>query len=355
VIRVERRSYSPVALVIAASVIAALATLFITVLLVAFLGGSASSFARLMLTAAFRSPTAIVDIVALAAPLMLIGLASTLTFRVGLINLGAEGQVIAAALAALAVSAGVLPVPTLAMIPFAIMAGLITGALSVAAVAVLKLRLRVDEAVITTILNIVLVFALQLMAGAMVSSLPPIGSTQVLPIANAAEFPDWGYTLHRYLEPLVAVIACLLAFGLMRFTIWGLDIRATGGNTVAARFAGIHVNLVKLNIALLAGALLGLAGVGQVIAADGGSTASLTLGLGYAGITVAFLAALEPLGVIPAALFVSAVLAGIKSANLDMGVPLALASVTMALLLITALVAQGAVRYRLSLRSRSAA
>jgi ABC-type uncharacterized transport system permease subunit len=352
-IRVERRSYLPVALVIISSVIAALVALIVTVFLVASMGVSVSSFSRLMLSAAFGSPAAILDMVTLAAPLMLIGLASTLSFRVGLINLGTEGQVIATALATLAVSAGVLPVPTLAMIPLAIMAGLVTGALSVAAVAALKLKLRVDEAIVTTILNIVLVFALQLLTGAMAWSIPAIGSAQVMPIANTVEFPNWGHAIHRYLEPLVAVVACLLAFGLIRFTIWGLDIRATGGNTVAARFAGIHVNLVKLNVALLSGALVGLAGVGQVIAADGGSTASLTLGLGYAGITVAFLAALEPLGVIPAALFVSAVLAGIKTANQEMGLPLALGSITIALLLITALLAQGAIHYRL--RSRSAA
>jgi ABC-type uncharacterized transport system permease subunit len=198
-----------------------------------------------------------------------------------------------------------------------------------------------------------MVFALQLLSGAMMWGVPPIGSVQILPMANAADFSDWGQMLHRKLEPLVAVIACVLAFVIIRFTIWGLDIRATGGNAVAARFAGIHVNLVRLNVALLSGALMGLAGAGQVIGAGGGATPSLTLGLGYAGISVAFLAALEPLGVIPAALFVAAVLAGIRGANQEMGLPLALGSVTTALLLITALVAHGSIRYRLRPRSRS--
>jgi hypothetical protein len=85
---------------------------------------------------------------------------------------------------------------------------------------------------------------------------------------NAADFPDWGQLLHRYLEPLVAVMACLLSFAVIRFTIWGLDIRATGGNAVAARFAGIHVTLVRLNVALFSGALVGLAGEDPQFIAD---------------------------------------------------------------------------------------
>jgi ABC-type uncharacterized transport system permease subunit len=353
VIRVERRANVPTALVIVASVIAALVTLIITVFLSALAGVSAFSFIGLMFSAAFGSPAAMVDLLALAAPLMLTGLASALTFRVGLINLGAEGQIIAAALAALVISARAIPVPTFAIVPLAILAGIMTGALTVAVVSVLKLKFRADEAVMTILLNIIMVFALQLLTGAMTGSLPAIGSAQVLSMINAADFPDWGQLLHRYLEPLVAVVACLLSFAVIRFTIWGLDIRATGGNAVAARFAGIRVNLVRLNVALFSGALVGLAGTGQVIAAGGGTAPSVTLGLGYAGISVAFLAALEPIGVIPAAFFVSVVLAGIKVANQEMGLPLTLGSVATALLLLAALVAHSSVRYRLRPRSRS--
>jgi simple sugar transport system permease protein len=350
-----------------ASVTAALVTLVVTALFPAFAGLSVLSFVHLVLTAAFRSPAAVGDVVALATPLMLTGLASTLTFRVGLINLGAEGQLIAAALAALVVGAGALPIPSYAIVPLAIIAGSMTGAVIVALVAALKIRLRADEAIITMLLNIVMLAALQLMTGAAMWSLPPIGTTQVLPLANTADVPDWAEALQVYVEPLVAVGACLLSFGLIRYTIWGLDIRATGGNAVAARFAGIQVNLVKIKVALLSGALVGLAGAGQVFAAGqvfgadkllgvgSGATSSVVLGLGYAGIAVAFLAALEPLGVIPAALFVAVVIAGIKTANQDIGLPLALGSVTIALLLIATLIAHACVRYRLRPRGESLA
>ena len=256
---------------------------------------------------------------------------------------------IAGALAALTISSGALPVPGLAIVPLTIAAALVVGALSVIVINVLKARLNIDEAIVTIFLNVIMLFPLQLLAGTTKTGLPTIGALQVLPMINISDFPDWAQTL-RYLEPLVAVIVCLLAFVLLRFTIWGLDIRATGSNVVAARFAGINVTLVRLRVAGLSGMLIGLAAAGPVVSAGSGSAPNLTLGLGYAAIAVAFLSALEPIGVIPTAIFVAVLLAGIKAANQTLGVSLDLASVTIALLLVTALLAQTAVRYQMSMR-----
>jgi general nucleoside transport system permease protein len=346
VIRVERRAYVPTSLVIAGSISAAATTLIITACVLGLMHVSPISLVRVVVLANFGSPAAIADAAALAGALMLTGLAAVLTFRVGLINLGLDGQIIAGALAALTISSGALPVPGLALVPFTIAAGLIVGALSVVLINLLKVRLNIDEAVVTILLNVVMLFALQLMTGTTMTALPPIGALQALPMVNITDFPDWAQTL-RYSGPLAAVIVCLLAFVLLRLTIWGFDIRATGGNVVAAGFAGINVSLVRLRVAVLSGMLVGFAGAAAVVSAGGDSVPSLTLGLGYAGIAVAFLAALEPIGVIPAAIFVAVLLTGIKAANQVMGVSLDLASVTIALLLITALLAHTAVRYQI--------
>jgi general nucleoside transport system permease protein len=346
VIRVERRAYVPTSLVIAGSISAAATTLIITACVLGLMHLSPISLVRVVVLANFGSSAAIADAAALAGALMLTGLAAVLTFRVGLINLGLDGQIIAGALAALTISSGALPVPGLAIVPFTIAAGLIVGALSVVLINLLKVRLNIDEAVVTILLNMVMLFALQLMTGTTMTGLPPIGALQALPSINNTDFPHWAQTL-RYFGPLAAVIVCLLAFVLLRFTIWGFDIRATGGNVVAAGFAGINVTLVRLRVAALSGMLVGSAGAAAVVSAGGDSVPSLTLGLGYAGIAVAFLAALEPIGVIPAAIFVAVLLTGIKAANQVMGVSLDLASVTIALLLITALLAHIAVRYQM--------
>jgi simple sugar transport system permease protein len=104
-----------------------------------------------------------------------------------------------------------------------------------------------------------------------------------------------------------------------------------------------------MKVALLSGVLIGIAAVGEVMSAPGGSTSTLTLGLGYAGLAAAFLAALEPLGVIPAALGIAMLLVGFRAANQQIGVPLALGNVAIALMMIAALVARSAIRYQLRL------
>jgi len=355
VIRLERRAYVPIGLKVAAPVIAVLVALLLLAISLEIAGFSPFTLCRSALAVAFGSLAGVAEIIGRATPLTLTGLATVLALRAGFINLGAEGQMIAAAFAALLVSAGVLPFPTLAVVPFVIVTGFAAGATLAAFVAALKLRLRADEAIITVLLNVVMVFALQLLTGATLQSFPPLGSTQPLPLASGAAFPNWGHALHVYCEPCVAFVACIVASGLVHYTIWGLDIRATGGNPTAARFAGIRVGIVTLSVASLSGGLAGLAGAGEVVSAGPGSTPALVLGLGYAGIAVAYLAALEPLGVIPAALFVSIILCGISAANQSIGVPLALGGDVIALLLMTALIAHGAVRYRLRLKRPSEA
>ena len=351
-IRVERRAYVPIALTIAAPIIAAAAALVLAAVPLMLSGVSLTRMVALTLVALF---TGIGDTIERATPLMLTGLAAALALRSGFVNLGVEGQMIAAAFAALAISAGVLPFPALAVLPFVLIVGMIAGALVAILVAVLKLKLRADEGIVTILLNVVLLFALQLSAGAPLQSFPPIGSLQALPLANAVDLANWGHALRAYLEPLLAIAACVLAFVLVHLTIWGLDIRATGSNVFAAHFVGVRVEFVTVGVAFLSGALAGLAGAGEVIDSAPAATPTLVLGFGYAGLAVAYLAALEPLGVIPAALFVSIVIGGIEAANHDIGVPRAFAGVVVALLLVAGSLAHHAVRYRLRLSAASEA
>jgi general nucleoside transport system permease protein len=350
VVRAERRAYVPVGLAIAAPMIAAVAALAVFSILVVLLGFSPLAVWRLTFAATFGSFSAIFDTVERAAPLMLTGLATVLALRVGFMNLGAEGQMIAGAAAAVVISAGVLPSPPLAVVPFAIAAGFGAGAILAVLVAEVKLRLRADAAIVTLLLNVLMLSALQLLAGGALVSFPELGSSQPLPIANMVELTDLGHALRAYAEPIMAIGACVLAFAFMHFTIWGLDIRAVGGNPDAARFAGVPVEFVTRFVALASGALAGLAGAGEVVAAAGGSKPTLVLGFGYAGIAVAYLAALEPLGVVPAALFISVVVTGIEAAARSIGLPSALSGDACALLLIAALIAHTAVRYRLRVR-----
>ena len=97
---------------------------------------------------------------------------------------------------------------------------------------------------------------------------------------------------------IIGLVAVLLVYVLMKRTVWGMEIRAVGENAPAARYAGIPVTATVIRVALLSGALAGLAGIGEVAGLKGYLTADLSPGFGYAGIVVAMLAGLSPLGVV---------------------------------------------------------
>ena len=106
-------------------------------------------------------------------------------------------------------------------------------------------------------------------------------------------------------------------------------------NPAAAAYAGIPVGRVVLVAALISGALAGLAGAGEVGGVRYQVTSDLTSGYGYAGIVIATLAELNPLGVIPAALFFAIVFNGAGSMSRSLGVPIYLADVIQGIALMT--------------------
>ena len=133
--------------------------------------------------------------------------------------------------------------------------------------------------------------------------------------------------------------------------MWGFRIRAVGDNAAAARHAGIGVNRTLLGVAIASGACAGLAGVSEVAGLRGYLTSDLSPGFGYAGIVVAMLAGLSPIGVIAASLFVASVFVGADSMSRAMGVSSFLADLTVSMSLICMLVGGFFGRFRLRWRT----
>jgi simple sugar transport system permease protein len=137
---------------------------------------------------------------------------------------------------------------------------------------------------------------------------------------------------------------------LLKYTVLGFDIRAAGANVRAAAFAGVPVTRTVVIVALLSGALAGLAGAIEVAGRTSYLTLDMSPGYGYAGIVIAMLAALHPLGVIAASVFVAGVLVGADSMSRAIGVPTYIADVIVAASLLSVLVATLLTQYRLRLR-----
>ncbi|MFM7343132.1 MAG: ABC transporter permease subunit, partial [Betaproteobacteria bacterium] len=163
----EKRSGTSATAFLLAPLLAVLVTLVISSLLVAWAGAPVGRTWGLLLQGAFGSVFAWSETLTRAIPLMLTGLAATVAFKARLFNIGAEGQLYAGALAAVAVGGlhGTegLPGPVWVLFPLMMLASAVAGALLLLGPALMKVRLGVDEVVTTLLLN----FIVLLMVSAM--------------------------------------------------------------------------------------------------------------------------------------------------------------------------------------------
>jgi ABC-type uncharacterized transport system permease subunit len=346
-IRLELRGQPSLVLRVGAPVLAGLVALVLASIPLAFAGAPLGRAYALLFEGALGSRFALTETLARGTPLILTGLAVCVAFRARLYNIGAEGQLYAGALAAVALGSGAVSAPSFVLIPLVVIAGMVAGALLMLGPTWLKVRFGVDEVVTTLLLNfIVLLFVSMMLEGPMKDPLG-LGWPQSEPIVPEAALPP--------LVPRARVHAGLLIQVLLTRTVWGFEIRAVGANPSAARFAGISVTGTLVRVGLLSGALAGLAGVGEVAGLKGYLTQDLSPGYGYAGIVVAMLASLNPVGVVAAAFFVAAVFVGADSMSRAIAVSSYIANLIVAMALLAVLLGGLFVRYRIRFAARSAA
>ena len=342
--RLERRPSTPAALLVAAPLGAIVFTLLVTSLLVAWAGAPVGRAYALLLEGGFGSRFAITETLTRATPLIFTGLAAAVAFRARLFNIGAEGQLYAGALAAVAV--GALDAPAWLLFPAMLAAAALAGALLLLGPALLKSRLGVDEVVTTLLLNfIVLLFVSALLDGPMKDP-GAMGWPQSVALPDALQLGKLIERSRVHTGLLAALALAAALWALLKYTTLGFEIRAAGANPRAARFAGLPVGATAVKVALLSGALAGLAGAVEVAGRTGYVTLDMSPGYGYSGIVIAMLAMLNPLGVVVAAVFVAGMLVGADSMSRAVTVPTYIADVIVATSLIAMLVATMLTQYR---------
>ncbi|HYX93744.1 MAG TPA: ABC transporter permease [Geodermatophilus sp.] len=247
-----------------------------------------------------------------AVPLFLAGLAVAVAFRMGLFNIGVEGQYRLATILAAAVGAAVvLPGPLHVLL--VIVVAMVVGALWAGIVAVLKVTRGVSEVISSIMLNfIALGLASFLLTG------PLRGSPPGASIVTTAEIPESGRVpslnglltalglatprsgLYGFL--LVALVVGVVVAVLLKRTRFGFDLRATGLSPSAATASGVDARGMVVKTMLISGAIAGLIGLPDLLGSQYDYGTEFTAGLGFLGIAVALLGRSTPLGIALAAL-----------------------------------------------------
>jgi simple sugar transport system permease protein len=272
-------------------------------------------------------------------------------FKARLFNIGAEGQLYAGALAAVAVGGlhgGTgFELPIWLLFALMMLAAAIAGALLLLGPALLKARLGVDEVVTTLLLNFIMLLFVSAMLDGPMKDPTAMGWPQSVALQGDLELSKLVAQTRIHTGLFWAVGLAVALWALLKYTVPGFDMRAMGANAKAAAFAGVPVTRTVVLVAMLSGALAGLAGAIEVAGRTSYVTLDMSPGYGYTGIVIAMLAALNPLGVLATAVFVAGVLVGADTMSRAVGVPTYIADVIVAASLISVLVAMLMTQYRL--------
>ena len=249
--------------------------------------------------------------IARGTPLILTALTFSICLRAGLVNIGAEGQMMIGAIAAITIALFKLPTG-LHMIAGLVFAALAGAAWSVVP-AILKITRGVSEVISTIMFNwIGRFFVIYLAIHALVD---PIRAEKTLAIPPSARFPVIVRGTDLTASVYMAVGVALIIYFVLWHTTVGYEVRAAGLNPTAARYGGIRNKRTMILAFLLGGATAGLAGAALVMglppsyAIFSSGMPNLT-NMGFDGMAVAMVGRNHPIGILLAALFFGGLNAG---------------------------------------------
>ncbi|MGO2745242.1 ABC transporter permease [Microbacterium sp.] len=271
-----------------------------------------------------------------ATPLIAAGLGVGLAFRAGLFNIGGQGQMLMAAAAAGWVATSMnLPWPLHMLV--AIVAGVIAGAIWAGIAGILKARTGAHEVIVTIMLNHIAFYLLAwMLATPGILQAPGSNNPKTAAMAESAVLPDIlgpRYNLHAGF--ILALIAVAFTWWLLERSSLGFRFRAVGENPTAAKVAGISVGRMYFLVMVIAGGLVGIAGVSQVLGTvTSGFGGDIDAGIGFDAITVALLGRSTPLGILAAGILFGAFKAGGFAMQASENVPIEIVLVVQSLIVL---------------------
>jgi simple sugar transport system permease protein len=255
---------------------------------------------RALIERAVLRPAGLEETVVRATPLMITGVAVLIAVRAGIWNIGIDGQVLVAALAAAVAAALVTDAGRPVVWLTATVAGLVAGAAWALPAALLRARFGVNEIVTTIMFNYVALFLTAwLVKGPLRDRSVVSPQTELIP--RELRLVSLGDT-RTHAGIIVALVLVVLVGWALRRTVAGLELRVVGENPRAAAVALIPVRAYLFGALVVSGAVGGLAGANDILSTKGTFQAEWDPGYGFTAFALVFLARRSAWALVPGAL-----------------------------------------------------
>jgi len=265
-------------------------------------------------------------------PLLLAAVAVALPARLGLINVGGEGQLYMGAWMA---TAGVLMFPGLSawvLLPLVTVLGFLGGAVWAAIPGVLRAAKLVNETIATLLLNYIAPLIVSYFIFGPWRSADNSAYPQSSAFPEAARLPSFFDT--RIHAGLLLALAALAAYWLiMEKTRWGIEMKAIGGNPEAAQRLGIPVAAWIVVALAIGGGLAGMAGMGEVMGLHGRLRQGLSPGYGFTGFLISWLAGGSASGIVLMAFLFAILTSAGDTLQITQGLPYSVVNILLATIL----------------------
>jgi len=290
-----------------------------------------------LLSGAFGSWPRFTETLVRATPFLILAISVSISFRCGVWNIGAEGQLILGAITSTwAALIFVDTLPPLLLLPLTLVAGIVGGALWSGIAGLLKAYFNANEVITTSMLNFIAVYLLAYLVNGPLMDPQGFNFPQSPLINESLELPrllEGGRLNIAFLVALLLVVGALLFW---RSTV-GFRTEIVGASRRVASHVGLNVNRTIVMVTVISGAVAGIAGWGEIFGIHYRLIDAIAVGMGSLAVVVALLGELHPLGMFVAAILFGALVVGGSAMERNAGVPFALVDVIQGVIILLVL------------------
>ena len=273
-----------------------------------------------LVSGALGSKYLLATTLAKTVPLILTGLATAISFKSGIFNIGGEGQLYLGAFAAAYVGFTFTELPVVAGIVLAVIAAMVVGGLYAFIPALLKVYYNIDEVITTIMFNsIAIMFTGYLVNYPFQASQGKMGGTDM--IAEGFKFPKLVAMSKLNTSIFYTMIIAVLIYYLMKKTSYGYNFKIVGENSIFSRYAGINNKKYMIWAMIISGSLCGIAGAFEVYGTHYRFLQNISKGLALDGMLVSLIVKNNPVGIVLMSLFFAILKTGSNAMELNTGVP----------------------------------